>query len=85
MEVPRFRFTCRRLILSLGWLAVAAALFFDSMRSNPGLGAFGLYGAIVAFGAGTGQIFGRPIIGAVIAVLMFIATICYLILTFDDS
>jgi len=82
MEVPRFRFTIRRLLLSLVWLAVAAALFFEFMRShNSPLAAFG---AFVAFGAGAGQIFGRPIIGAGIGALAAFSTVAYIILTFED-
>ncbi len=88
-EVTRpFQFTIRRLMLATFWFCTAAFLVTGIWRApfpspHRTLNAYNicfqlacLCAAVPAVGCGVGTLFGRPIIGALSAIAVFIYLVC---------
>jgi hypothetical protein len=74
MKPSRYQFTLSRMLLSITWIAASLASFGIAfrIRSNPHVADLVALAAVMGLGAGIGQLFGRPIIGAAIGAILAI-------------
>jgi hypothetical protein len=73
IKVPTFQFTLARLLGAIGLLSAALSLFSRSGNDDTG---FFICIGLIAMGSAVGQLFGKPIKGALIVVSIFVATVC---------